>query len=336
MKQLFTNRKPWLFLLVLLFLAYPFIVGQSVYLISIFVMVCVYAITAMALDLLIGFGGQVSIGHAGFLSVGGYTVAILTTKLGLPFLLVLPLSGVITGIIGLLIGLPAVRLSGNFLAVVSLGFGLSIPQIALNWDSLTGGYSGLPLARPEWLSSDSQFIYVIILMTVLITWILHNIVKSRLGRAFVAIRESEVAAQATGINVPLYKTLMFVISAFFTGIAGGLYGYWIGFVSPNDFSVFTSFLLLGMIVIGGLASIPGAIIGAIIFTVLPELTKSLIGLTNIIIGIAIVGIILFRPNGLISLLELFKIKKPSKKVLDEPEVYLSDLEQGGAARDANV
>jgi branched-chain amino acid transport system permease protein len=137
--MLLTNKKPWLFLLILLLLAFPFIVGQSVYLVSIFVMICVYAITAMALDLLIGFGGQVSIGHAGFLSVGGYSVAILSAKFGLPFLLVLPLSGVITGLIGLLIGLPAVRLSGNFLAVVSLGFGLSIPQIALNWDSLTGG-----------------------------------------------------------------------------------------------------------------------------------------------------------------------------------------------------
>jgi branched-chain amino acid transport system permease protein len=334
--MLFTNKKPWLFLLVLLLLVFPFIVGQSVYLVSIFVMICVYAITAMALDLLIGFGGQVSIGHAGFLSVGGYTVAILTAKFGLPFLLVLPLSGVITGLIGLLIGLPAVRLSGNFLAVVSLGFGLSIPQIALNWDSLTGGYSGLPLSRPEWLAADNQFIYVIIIMTIVITWLLHNILKSRMGRAFVAIRESEIAAQATGINVPFYKTLMFVISAFFSGLAGGLYGYWIGFVSPNDFTVFTSFLLLGMIVVGGLASIPGAIIGAIVFTVLPELTKSFIGLTNIIIGFAIVLVILFRPHGILSLLELFKANKSKQKVISDPEVYISDLEQGGTVRDANL
>ncbi len=334
--MLLSNKKPWLFLLVLLLLAFPFIVGQSVYMVSIFVMICVYAITAMALDLLIGFGGQVSIGHAGFLSVGGYTVAILSAKFGLPFLLVLPLSGVITGLIGLLIGLPAVRLSGNFLAVVSLGFGLSIPQIALNWDSLTGGYSGLPLSRPEWLAADNQFIYVIIIMTIVITWLLHNILKSRMGRAFVAIRESEIAAQATGINVPFYKTLMFVISAFFTGLAGGLYGYWIGFVSPNDFTVFTSFLLLGMIVVGGLASIPGAIIGAIVFTVLPELTKSFIGLTNIIIGFAIVLVILFRPNGLLSLLDLFKGKKTNEKVIpDETDVYISNLEQGGTVRDAN-
>jgi branched-chain amino acid transport system permease protein len=314
------NKKPWILLLLLFMLAYPFIAGQSGYMISIFVMICIYAITAMSLDLLIGYGGQISIGHAGFLSVGGYVVAILGTKLGLSFFVALPLAGVITGIISLIIGLPAVRLSGHFLAVVSLGFGISIPQIALNWEALTGGYSGLSVMRPIWLSSDQQFYYVIVVMTVLITLLIYNILKSRLGRAFVAIRESEVAAQATGINVPFYKTIMFVISSFFTGLAGGLYGYWIGFISPYDFNIATSFLLLGMIVIGGLASIPGAIIGAIVLTILPELTSSLIGLTNIILGLAIVVIILFRPFGIISLLELFKSKRSKEQENNDKQI----------------
>lgn len=326
LKNLLINKNAWLILLILFLFSFPFIVGQSSYMMSIFVMICVYAITAMALDLLIGFGGQVSIGHAGFLAIGGYSVAILSTKLGIPFLLSLPLAGVISGIIGLLIGLPAVRLSGNFLAVVTLGFGLSIPQIALNWDTLTGGYSGMALSRPEWLLNDHQFIYLIILVTILITWVLQNILKSRMGRAFIAIRESEIAAQATGINVAFYKTIMFVISAFFSGIAGGLYGYWIGFVSPYDFSSITSFLLLGMIVVGGLASIPGAIIGAIIFTILPELTKSFIGLTNIIIGLAIVVVILFRPRGLLSMGGLFKVKKQNEKKVQKSKVYIADIE----------
>lgn len=330
------DKRIWISLLVIFMLAYPFIVGNSSYFITIFVMIAIYAITSMALNLLIGFGGQMSVGHAGFLSVGAYSVAILTAKFGLPFLLVLPLSGVITGIIGLVIGLPAVRLSGHFLAVVTLGFGLSIPQIALNWDTLTGGYSGLPLSRPTWLSTDLQLFYAIVISTVIITWLIHNILKSRMGRAFVAIRESEVAAQATGIDVAFYKTIMFVISAFFTGLAGGLYGYWIGFVSPNDFTAITSFLLLAMIVVGGLASIPGAIIGAIVFTVLPELTRSFIGVTNIIIGLAVVLIILFRPHGLISLLDLFKKKKSSVSINEEDEMYIADSKQGGAAKDASI
>jgi branched-chain amino acid transport system permease protein len=336
MNHLLNNKKEWIGLLIVLLLAFPFLSGQSSYLITIFVLVSVYAITAMALNLLVGNGGQISVGHAGFLSIGGYTVAILSTKLGLPFFLVLPLSGVVTGLIGLFIGLPAVRLSGQFLAVVSLGFGLSIPQIALNWDSLTGGYSGLPVSRPGMFSTDLQFFYVIVTMTVLITWLIYNILKSSIGRAFVAIRESEVAAQATGINTSFYKTLMFVISAFFTGLAGGLYGYWIGFISPNDFTAMTSFLLLAMIVVGGLASIPGAIIGAVIFTILPELTRSFIGITNIIIGVAVVLVILFRPNGLISLLDLFKKKKSSVNSTDERLVYTTNQESGGVAKDAGL
>ncbi|MEH7112491.1 branched-chain amino acid ABC transporter permease [Neobacillus niacini] len=336
MNQLLMNKKTWLFFLLVFMLIYPLIAGQSGYMISIAVMICIYAISAMSLDLLIGYGGQISIGHAGFLSVGGYSVAILASKLGLPFFMILPLSGVITAIISLIIGLPAVRLSGHFLAVITLGFGLSIPQIALNWDGLTGGYSGLSVMRPNWAASDQQFYYVIIVMTVLITWLIHNILKSRMGRAFVAIRESEVAAQATGINVPFYKTIMFVITAFFTGLAGGLYGYWIGFISPYDFNIATSFLLLGMIVIGGLASIRGAIIGAVIFTILPELTSSFIGLTNIILGFAIVIIILFRPHGIISLLDLFNIKRFNERDVIKNEFIISEQKQGGRQRNAKI
>lgn len=314
------DKKVWIGLLILLMLCYPFFIGQSSYLITIFVMTCIYAISSMALNLLIGYGGQMSVGHAGFLAIGGYSVAILSTKAGIPFILAFPLAGIITAIIGFIIGLPAVRLSGHFLAVATLGFGLSIPHLALNWDSLTNGFSGLSVSRPAFISSDIQYFYFVIAITVIITWILVNILKSRFGRAFVAIRESEVAAQANGINVSFYKALMFVISAFFTGLAGGLYGYWVGFVSPHDFSVVTSFLLLGMIVVGGMASIPGAIIGTIIFMVLPELTRSFIGVTNIVLGIAITLIILFKPTGIISIFNRNLLKKHEKqqyKVVEE-------------------
>lgn len=300
MKQFMSNKKTWIILLLIICALYPFIIGQSSYYMTFFVLMLVYIITAMSLDLLIGFGGQISVGHAGFLAIGSYTVALLTIHFNAPFILAFLAAGVVTGIVGFVIGLPAVRLSGQFLAVVTLGFGLSVPQVMLYLDDYTGGYSGLSFQRPDWLSNKLILFYIILGITILVTFILHNIIHSRLGRAFVSIRESEVAAQATGINVSLYKTFMFAISAFFTGIAGGLYAYWIGFVSPNDFTVVTSFLLLGMIVVGGLASIPGAIIGAVILTILPELTSSFIGLTNLIIGIAILAIILFWPTGIVS------------------------------------
>src|SRR5699024_8191423 len=125
---------------------------------------------------------------------------------------------------------------GHFLAVATLGFGLSMPAIALNWEALTDGYSGMGVMRPDLVSDDLSFFYVVAIVTVFITWMAINIARSRMGRAFVAVRDSEVAAAATGINVSYYKTIMFTVSAFFTGIAGGLYSYWIGFVSPNDYT----------------------------------------------------------------------------------------------------
>lgn len=297
-------------LLIILLGLYPLIVKQSSYYMTILVMVFIYAISAVALDLLVGFGGQISVGHAGFLIIGAYTVAIFSSKYELSIILALPLAGLIAGIIGFIIGLPAVKLSGQFLAVVTLGFGLSIPQLALNWDTLTNGYSGLAVYRPSFIADDFTFFYVVLALTVFIMWIIHNILHGRFGRVFVAIRESEVAAQSTGVHLAFYKAIMFAISAFFTGLAGGIYAYWIGFVSPNDFTIITSFLLLGMIVVGGLASMPGAIAGAIVFTALPEVTSSFIGLTNIIIGGAIVLMIIFRPRGLMAgLPNLFTKKK---------------------------
>lgn len=330
------SKKTWILLFILLLLTCPMVIGQSGYYMTLIVMIMIYAIAAMALNLLIGYGGQISVGHAGFLAMGAYTAAILSSKFGLPFLIAFPLAGVVTGIIGLIIGLPAIRLSGQFLAVATLGFGLSIPQLALNWTSLTNGYSGIAMARPSWISSDMQFVYAVIIITIVITWLLYNILKSRLGRAFIAIRESEIAAQSAGINIAFYKTLMFVLSAFFTGLAGGLYGYWVGFVSPNDFTIVTSFLLLGMIVVGGLASIPGAIVGAIIFTIIPELTSSFVGLTNLIIGFAIVIIILFRPRGIVSSVSTFSSKKKSS-IMTESDINDSAVQaNGGLVKDVNV
>lgn len=320
MGKLVKNNKLWLMIFIALSAVFPFVVGQSGYYMTVFVMFIVYAITAMSLDFLIGYGGQISVGHAGFLMIGSYTVVLMTIHFNIPFFMALLLAGIVSGIVGFIIGLPAVRLSGQFLAVVTLGFGLSVPQVILYFDDLTGGYSGLSIQRPSWLSNKLVLFYMIVIITLIIIYMLHHMIHSRLGRAIVSIRESEVAAQATGINVSLYKTIMFAISAFFTGIAGGLYAYWIGFVSPNDFTVVTSFLVLGMIVVGGLASIPGAIIGAIIFTILPELTSSFIGLTNLIIGLAILVIILFWPTGIISSLRIFINRfNPDEKQVEKEE-----------------
>lgn len=291
-------------------------------------MTCIYIISSLSINLLVGFGGQISVGNAGFLAIGGYTVAIVSNMFGLPIWLTLPLSGIITGLVSIVIGIPAVRLSGPFLAVATLGFAVSVPQIALNWESLTNGYSGLSVNRPMLVTSDTEFFYVIAGLTLLICWMLKNIIKSGMGRAFVAIRDSEVAAEANGINVAFYKTVMFAVSAFFTGIAGGLYSYWIGYVSPDDFSIVSSLILLAMIVVGGIGTISGSIIGAILLTVIPHFTDSYIGVTNVAIGIAVVIIILFRPKGLVSIYDSIKNRKK--------EIGVKPPSRGGIETDVKI
>lgn len=327
MKDYPKNKKIMLLVLVTFLVLYPLLVGQSHYFMTLLVMCCIFSVATMALNLLIGYGGQISVGHAAFLTVGGYSVAVLADKFNMPMILALPLSGVITALVGMFIGIPAVRLSGHFLAVATLGFALSIPQIAINWDSVTGGYNGIAVQVPSILSSQLSLYYVVVFVVWILTWLLYCLLNSRIGRAFIAIRESEVAAQAIGVNVAFYKTMMFVISAFFTGISGGLYAYWVGFVSPSDFSMMTSFLLLAMVVVGGLASIPGSIIGATLFTIIPHFTDEYIGITNIVIGVAIVLILFIRPAGIISF--FFQNKKGldinEDKMISDQEMRNQDV-----------
>ncbi len=302
--------------------------GGSGYFLTLSAMACIYIISSLSINLLVGFGGQISVGNAGFLAIGSYTVAIVSNMFGWPIWLTLPLSGIVTGLISIVIGIPAVRLSGPFLAVATLGFAVSVPQIALNWESLTNGYAGLSVNRPMLMDTDTEFFYVIAGLTLFICWMLKNILKSGMGRAFVAIRDSEVAAEANGINVAFYKTFMFAISAFFTGIAGGLYSYWIGYVSPDDFTIISSLFLLAMIVVGGIGTISGSIIGAILLTVIPHFTDSYIGVTNVVIGIAVIIIILFRPKGLVSIYDSIKNRKR--------EMGITPPNKGGIETDVKI
>jgi len=284
-------------------------------------------IIAIGLNVLIGYGGQISIGHASFLAIGAYASAILTLKLSLPFLIALPLSGFITAFIGFIVGMPAVKLSGHFLGVATLGFGVAIPEILLKWDALTDGFSGLFPERPVIFgfsfAPDLQIYYLFLAICLIVTWLVHNLIEGRIGRAFVAIRESEIAAISVGINVPFYKTLMFSISAFYAGIAGSLYSHFIGFISPHDFNINISFIVLSMVVVGGLGSKIGPFIGAIILTLIPQYTDHVPGLSLVLTGAALIIIILFLPDGLASIQSrVFNLK--TKKV-EQKEVNLSRI-----------
>jgi branched-chain amino acid transport system permease protein len=259
-----------------------------------------YALAALGLNLLVGVAGQISLGHGAFMMIGGYTTAILSVKAGLP-----PWLGVIAGallaaVVGWLLGLPALRLRGHFLALATLSFGTALPQVALKWESVTGGAFGL---LPRSFPSDLVGYWVIMLALGGLTWVAYNLVGSRPGRALLALRETEVAAQAMGVNLALAKTGIFAFSAMYAGLAGALATHLSGYISPSAFGLGVSFQLLASIVVGGLGSISGAILGALLVAWLPFAASRTQGLASVVEGLAIIGIVMFLPRGFSSLLE---------------------------------
>jgi branched-chain amino acid transport system permease protein len=293
---------PWL--LFLCGLGLPWIVdmfgGVPAYILNISAIFCIISI---ALNLLTGYSGQISLGHAGFLMVGEYVSALLTLKLGLSFWLALPLSGVFVSLLGLLIGMPAVRLTGNLLAIATLGFGLAVPEIILKWSSLTNGATGLSPARPQIgsfvLSADLYYYYLIFICLVIEILVVRNLLGQKTGRAWQAIRDRERAAISVGIRVEHSKVIVFMLSAGFSGIAGSLYAHYLNFVSPSDFSMEDSFLFLAMIVLGGLGSISGSIIGATVLTVLEQISGNWGHFSVLIVGAVMLVSVLFFPKGLV-------------------------------------
>jgi branched-chain amino acid transport system permease protein len=316
--------------LVLLPILLPLVPGLSAsYLLYLICLTLIYALVAVGMNLLIGYAGQFSLGHAGFLAIGAYASAILTQRFGWHFILALPAAGLFAAAIGFLLGLPALRLSGPYLAVVTLGFGLAIPQLIVYFEALTGGTQGLrelPFAAiPIWfdgatlynieLRTERQLYYLVLLVLSALTLFAARIVDSHTGRAFVAIRDSELAAQAMGVNLPRYKTTAFALSAFYAGIAGSLYAHLIRFLAPESFTLFLSIEFLTMIVVGGLGSIRGALFGTLIVIGLQELLNRLPvvrenNLFIIVFGALLILTIMFLPHGLAGALQGRGLRRP--------------------------
>lgn len=296
-------------IILLIFIVVPPILNIPNPTMMVFDLAAIYAIVALGLNILMGYAGQISLGHGAFLAIGAYTSAILNVRLGIPFWFTLPIAGLVTAFIGFLLGIPALRLKGHYLAIATMGFGVAVVQIAMRWDSLTGGYSGIKPEKPILFgykfSSYLSYYYIILAVLVLLIILTHNIMKTKLGRSWMAMRDSESAAVAYGINLSYSKTVAFAISAFYTGLAGGLYGHLIGFMTPYDsaFSIMQSLYFLAMIVIGGMGSIPGSILGAVLITLLPEYTSRLPlnNLSQVLTGVILILVVMFFPNGLISL-----------------------------------
>lgn len=300
----------WYLALVIGLLLIPLVLDD--YTTSQLTFISIYSIATVGLMLLTGYTGQISLGHAAFLAIGSYASAIMTTK-GVPFIVALPIAGILASLVGIIIGLPALRLTGLYLAIATMGFAFIVDEILVRWESLTRGNMGFyldPLTiGPLTFESERSYYYLALVILILTIFCAKNILRSPTGRAMIAIRDSEVAAQTMGINLAKYKTMAFAISAFFTGIAGSLYAHKMIFINPESYTILVSIELLVMIIIGGLGSIHGAIYGTAFVILLPQIiimTKDYMphylrdqtGLEAALYGIMIILFILFEPLGI--------------------------------------
>ena len=267
------------------------------------------AMVAVALDLLMGRTGQISLGHNGFFAVGAYTAAILSSRYGVDLLAAMALAGLASAIASLVLGFPAARLRGHYLGIVTFGFGVAVDQIALKWDTLTGGDQGLHLAPPSMLgfsmATPMRLYFLALAALVISVFLVRNLTRSRIGRSFAAVRDSEVAAAAMGVPIARTKVIAFVCSAFLAGVAGSLYAFLASFIAPEDFGTNQAMLFLAMVVIGGSASIAGAIGGALIVDAVQQAASTVSGLSLAILGGVIVVVTLFFPHGLKGLFARF-------------------------------
>ena len=240
--------------------------------------IAMWAIVALGLNILTGYNGQISLGHGAFVALGGYTSAILIFDHNWPFWATIPIAGLLTGAIGFLVGLPALRLTGPYLAIATLALALSTPQILQKYEGLTHGSQGINIDSPtppgalNDILNDTQYLYFLALLVAFIMAIVAwNIVRSRVGRAFVAIRDSEIAAQSMGVNLAIYKSIAFAYSAALMGLAGALFAHKIAYLAPDIFNILLSIQFLLLVIVGGLGSLHGAVFGAIFVALLPPL-----------------------------------------------------------------
>jgi branched-chain amino acid transport system permease protein len=280
------------------------------YLFHILVISGIYVILTLSLNLIVGYTGLPALGHAAFYCIGAYTSTLLALKLGLSPWIGLLAGAFLSALSGIVIGYPALRLKGDYLALSTFGLGIIVYSIAKNWVSLTRGPMGLP-GIPGFsilgfqISSVWCYFLLVCAFTAITLFVMHRIVNSPFGRVLRSIREDEIAAQSLGKNIVKYKLLVFVIGAFFAGIAGSLYAHYITFIDPSSFTIMESITILLMVIFGGMGSITGSIVGAVALVIFPELLRFL-GLPSsiaapvrqMIYGLLLVVLMIWRPQGI--------------------------------------
>jgi len=313
--------------LLLLFFATPFVVSS--YMLYVINTIGIAAIAAIGLNILVGYTGQISLGHGAFFGVGAYAAAVLATRFGVGFYLAIPAAGVLTALVGMIFGIPSGRLKGLYLTIATLAGQFIIEYVLVHWDSVTQGTMGITLPSPRILQwevvGDRPFFFMIFVSLVLMTWFAVNIMRSKYGRAFIAIRDNDRAAEGMGIPIFKYKLLSLAISSFYAGFAGALWAYYMVSVTAEPFNLGLSVEYIAMVIIGGMGNIPGAIFGATFITLLNELLRYITGLLmnlgfitssglnmaplrEFVFGLAIVLFILFEPRGIA---ELWRIVRSS-------------------------
>lgn len=265
------------------------------YILQILVNIGIGIILALGLNIITGLTGQLSLGHAAFMSVGAFSGALMTIKLGIPFYLTILLSGLTTAAVAALIGWPILRLSGDYLAICTLGFAEIVKVLFLNMD-ITNRALGLTVPLPPTGLPMPLIVLVVVILAIVASAFIQN---SRFGRALMAIRDDEIAAESMGINIARYKVQSFAVSAFLAGIGGCLYAHFLGYINPSDFGFLKSIDMLSMIVLGGLGSVPGAVFGASILSAAPEFLRFMSQYRMLVYGALLVFLMVFRPNGLL-------------------------------------
>ena len=283
-------------------LVLPFILPNSYYM-DLAIRMAINAIIVIGLNLLIGFAGQISLGHAGFLGIGAYASAVLPTHFGFHPLLAMAAGAAATAVIAGVVAKPIFKLKGNYLAMATLGLGIIINIALRNEAQWTGGPDGM--AVPAFalfgieLSSDKQWYWVVAALLVISVWASLNIIDSPFGRALRALHGSEVASQVVGVNIARYKVSIFVLSAVFASIMGSITAHYIGFVTPNFADFFHSIELVTMVVVGGMASVFGSIVGAVLLTALPQALATFEGWETVVFGSVLMLCMIFLPKGLV-------------------------------------
>ena len=290
--------------LAVILIALPFVVKNQ-YFLTVVAKIGCYAILGLGLNILTGYTGLVSLGHAGFVAIGAYTASLLAVTLGWSFFPAMLAGMLVAAVIGVLVGLPTLRVTGTYLSIITLGFGEIVKMVLMNWQDVTNGTLGVKnIPKPQIFGikltvANNGMYFLILILIVLISLFCKSLIQSKTGRALRAIKTDEMASTMMGINITKYKILAFVVSAMICALGGALYSSLIGYIDPNTFNFDVSTLILSIVILGGMGTLRGMYVGAIVLVAFPEVSRSLMKYRFVLYGVILVLMMRFRPEGLL-------------------------------------